>query len=156
VEEITINKIEWSAPEYDHKEHSTDWFWTMGLITLAVCVLAVWIRNYLFAVFIFISGCCLAMFNIRHPQEISFIIETEGITMGRDKYSWKNIKSFDIKKDGKNPKLLIQTSKYFLPVYTIPIPANLIGQIRESLLKFVPNAELEESKSMQLMEKLGV
>jgi hypothetical protein len=155
VQEITINKIEWSAPEYNYKERGTDWFWAMGLITIAVCGLAIWIHNYLFAIFIIISGCCLALFNIRHPQEITFAIETEGLTMGKDKYDWKGIKSFDIKKNGQNSKLLIKTSKYFLPVYTIPVPADLISNIKESLLKFVPNDELEESKSMQLMEKLG-
>ena len=155
VEEITINKIEWQAPEYIHKDRTVDWFWAMGLVTLAVCLLAIWIHNYLFAIFILISGCCLALFNIRHPENINFSITTEGITMGKDKYNWKSIKSFNIKNDSENPKLLIQTSKYFLPVYTIPVPANLIEEIRESILKFVPIVELEESKSMQFMEKLG-
>jgi hypothetical protein len=155
VEEITINKIEWSAPEYIHKDRDTDWFWAMGLATLVVFLIAIWIKNYLFGIFIIISGCCLALFNIRHPEEINFSIENNGITMGRDKYDWKSIKSFNIKKDSDNSKLLIQTNKYFLPIYTIPVPNNLIDEIKESVLKFVPNVELEESKSMQFMEKLG-
>lgn len=154
-EEITIEKIEWKALEYNHKERSPDWYWTVGLITLAVFVTAIWTGSYVFGIFLAISGASLALLNLRHPQEIEFSIETDGLTMGKDKYEWERIKSFNIKKrDGEN-KLLIETTKHFLPIYTIPIPNELVSEIKESLLKFIPTSELNESQSLQFMEKIG-
>ncbi len=155
MEEIALNTIEWSAPEYDHKERSVDWFWTIGLVTLIATIVAIWFASYVFAIFIFISGGCLIMFTLRPPLEINFSIETEGLTIGKDMYEWKNLKGFNIKKKKESAKLLIETRKYFLPVYTIPLPMDLIDEVKDELKKVIPNIELEESKSMQFMEKLG-
>ena len=156
MEEIIIEKIEWSAPEYNHKERSPDWLWSIGLVTLVTLVVAIWFKNYLFALFLLISGACLILFTIRHPRIISFSVDTNGLTIGKDKYPWKDLKGFNIKKDDTSPKLLIETKKYFLPVYTLPIPTDKVQELRTSFLKVLPNNEtLDESASMQFMEKLG-
>jgi hypothetical protein len=155
MEEIIIEKIEWSAPEYKHKEKSVDFIWTIGLVALVSCIIALWLKNYLFSVFIFISGACLILFSIRHPQDINFSIETDGITLGKEKYDWKKIKFFNIKKNKDEALLLIEIDKYLLPIYTIPLPLDKADQVRTSLLKVLQIKELEESKSMKFMEKLG-
>ena len=157
MDEIKINKIEWSAPEYSHKERGNDWFWTLGLVTVISCGIAIWLKNNMFAIFLLLSGGSLILFTLRHPKDVSYIIETKGITMGKDLYEWKNIKSFNIKSTEDEPlaKLLIETSKYMLPVYTIPFPQELQAQIKEDLLKILPRSEIDESKSMVFMEKLG-
>lgn len=155
MEEIVINKVEWSAPEYKHKEKSVDFLWAIGLIALVVCGIAIWRNNYLFSVFVLISGGSLILFSIRHPKDVMFSIETSGLTMGKDKYEWKKIKGFNIKKKDGEANLLIELDKYLLPIYTIPLPINLVPEVKESLLKVIPNIELDESKSMQFMEKVG-
>lgn len=155
MEEIIIDKIEWSAPEYKHKEKSVDFIWTIGLVAIVSCIVALWFKNYLFSIFIFISGTTLILFSIRQPQDVNFSIETSGITLGKDKYMWKKIKSFNIKKEDNTAILLIEIDKYLLPVYTIPLPIEKVDQARESLLKVTKSKELEESKSMKFMEKLG-
>lgn len=155
MEEIILDTIEWSAPEYDHKERTMDWFWTIGLIAVVAAIIEIWLHNYPFAIFILISGACLILFTLRHPQEIGFTIETEGLIIGNDKHEWKTIKGFKIKKGEERSKLLIQTGKYFLPVYTIPLPNEIMDQVKDSLKKVIPQIELEESHSMMFMEKLG-
>jgi len=157
MDEITLNKIEWSVPEYSHKERGNDWFWTIGLITLVACGIAIWLHNYVFAIFLLISGCSLIMFTLRHPQEVTYMIETKGLSMGKDLYQWKGLKSFNIKNIETEPysKLMIETSKYFLPVYTIPVPKDLEMKVKETLLLVIPRSEIDESKSMIFMEKLG-
>lgn len=155
MEEIIIDKIEWSAPEYKHKEKSMDFLWAIGLGAIIMCGLALWLSNYLFAVFIIISGASLILFSVRHPQEVHFSIETSGVTLGKDKYPWKMVKFFDIKKEDDYSVLLIELNKNLLPIYTIPIPLDEIPRIKESLLKVIPYKEMEESKSMKFMEKIG-
>jgi len=157
MDEIKIETIEWSAPEYSHKERGNDWFWTLGLITLIASGAAFWFNNNIFAIFILLSGGCLIMFTLRHPLDIPYKIETKGLTMGRDFHTWKSIKSFNVKSNDSDEfeKLLIETSKYVLPVYAIPFPRDLENQIKETLLKIVDRSEIDESKSMVFMEKLG-
>lgn len=155
MEEVSIEKIEWQAPEYTHKKRDMDFFWVIGLLTVVSAVVAIFMHNYLFAVFLIISGFCLILFTMRTPEVMTCIIERTGLTFGRDKYEWKEIKSFHIKKNEPFAKLLIHTSKHFLPVYTIPLPQDLIEKVRQSLLNMVPNVEMEESQSVLFMEKLG-
>lgn len=157
MDEVIINTIEWQAPEYSHKERDNDWFWAIGLITVIACGIAIWLHNYVFAVFLLISGASLIMFTFRPPQDVTYKIETRGLTMGKDSYEWKVIKSFNIKKSEKDvyDKLMVETSKYFLPIYTIPLPKELRDEIKENLLKVIPRSEIDESKSMVFMEKLG-
>lgn len=159
MDEIKIKTIEWSAPEYSHKERDNDWFWALGLITLISCGVAIWFHSYVFAIFIFISGCCLIMFTLRPPEDVSYTIETKGITLGKDLYSWKTIKSFNIKNNENESdqyvKLIIETSKYFLPLYTIPLPKTLADEVKENILKIIPRSEIDESKSMVFAEKIG-
>jgi hypothetical protein len=157
MDEIVIDTISWTVPEYSHKERGNDWFWALGLITIVACGVAIWLHNYVFAIFIIISGSCLILFTLRHPQDITYIIETKGLSMGKDLYSWKNLKSFNIKNIEKEQfsKLMIETNKYFLPVYTIPLPKEISKDVKETLLKIIEHSEIDESKSMVFAEKLG-
>lgn len=157
MDEIKLNTLSWTVPEYFHKERGNDWFWTIGLITIIACGIAIWLHNYVFAIFLFISGCCLILFTLRHPQDVTYTIETRGLFMGKDLYPWKGLKSFNIKniETETHLKLMIETSKYFLPIYTIPVPKNLESQVKETLLLVLPRSEIDESKSMVFMEKLG-
>ncbi len=157
MDEIQINTISWTLPEYSHKERGNDWFWTIGVITVVASGVAIWLHNYVFAIFLLISGCCLIMFTLRHPQNVTYIVETKGLSMGKDLYSWKEVKSFNIKNKDEDEyaKLLIETTKYFLPIYTIPLPKEKVMEVKEILLKVSTRSEIDESKSMVFMEKLG-
>lgn len=155
MENEKINKIEWKALEYEHKEHTIDWFWTVGLITIISFIVAIWTHNYLFGVFLLISGFCLILLSIQEPREISYSINNRGLTIGKNIYLWKNLKGFDIKKGQGKIKFLIEIDKYFLPKYSFIVPGELADEIKDSMLKFIPRIEIEESKSVMFMDKLG-
>lgn len=156
LEEINIDSIEWQAMEYEHKEHSNDFLWGVGLIALVGFGLAVWTGNYVFAIFIMIAGATLILFSIRKPGEIKCSIEKKGMSLGRDVFPWEKIKSFNISKGENDSKLFIEIDKYFLPTYTIVIPNEKIGVIKENLLKIIDqNKNLKDSRSMMFMDKIG-
>jgi hypothetical protein len=156
-DEIKIDTIEWLVPEYSHKERSPDWFWAIGIITVISCGVTLWLKSYIFSIFLAISGLCLIMFTLRHPQDVKYIVESKGLTMGKDLYPWKNIKSFNIKnnEDDDYAKLLIETNKHFLPIYTIPLEKEKVNEMKETLKKIIPRSEINESGSMLFAEKLG-
>lgn len=156
MEEITLETIEWQAPEYNHKKRGPDFFWAIGLIALVLAIIAAWMTNYVFAIFIIVSGASLIMFTLREPQDMNFTIKTEGLFIGKDRYEWKNIKGFNVKNGDPYGKLLIETSKYFLPVYTIPLPTSITEEVKTELIKIIPNKEIGESPSMAFAEKVGL
>jgi uncharacterized membrane protein len=155
MDEVTIERLEWSAPEYSHKVRSIDFFWAIGLASMIGAALAVWMHDFLFAVFILVSGFCLVLFYHREPKDIDFVIETSGITLGRTVYPWKSIMGFHIKKDEPFAKLMIATDRKFLPIHTVALPPELIGRVKAAFLKVVPDIDMEESQSTLFMEKIG-
>lgn len=156
-EKIKIETIEWAAPEYIHKEHSNDWFWTIGLIALVGCLAAIWFESYVFAIFIFVSGISLIMFSSKQPRTFEFKIDNKGLRANREDFVWKNIKSFNVKEadEGEYDKLLIETTKSFIPIYTFLIPKDLSETVRQEVVKLVPNSEIDESRTTQFAEKIG-
>ena len=155
MEDIKLDTIEWSALEYKHEEKSVDFLWTIGMVAVVIFVIAILMDNYLFAIFIVIAAAALILMSIRHPKEINFSIDTFGLTLGKEKYLWKKVKGFDIKTSENGSTLLVQTDKYFLPIYTIPLPAEKIDIIKDNLIKVIPRIELNESRSIKFMEKIG-
>jgi len=154
-DEIILPTIVWQGPEYTHQEKTVDFLWTIGLIAIVLAGLAVWNANYLFAIFILLSACCLILFSVRPPQIVNVEINTDGIKIGRSFYVWKSVAGFHIIKGTPYAKLLLKTKRQFLPVLTITIPAERVSETRTTLLKVIPDIELAESRSMQFMEKLG-
>jgi hypothetical protein len=157
MEEIRLDTITWSIPEYDHKDRSVDWFWGVGIAVFLAFGIALFTGNYMFGLFILVAGGSLMLFSARPPQNISITIETNGFTMGTESYGWKKVQGFKIKKDNTGAKLIVHIDKKFLPVYTLRLPNELVAQVNENLLKVVPlEEELDESPSMVFMEKIGL
>ena len=158
-DEVIIDKVEWSAPEYTHRERTNDWFWTVSVLTIVACGFALWSQNYIFAIFLALSGLCLIIFTVRHPREVDHMIETKGFTMGkRDFYEWKKIKGFNVKDgpDDRYVKLLIETTGHFLPIHTIPVPKDKIAEVKMNLFKLIPKIDIDESQSTIFAEKIGL
>lgn len=157
MDKIIIDNIEWTAPEYKHKEHSNDWFWAIGLLSIIGAIVTIWFKNYIFAIFILLSGSSLIMFSIRQPKDLTFGINKEGVYAGRDFFKWEEIKSFNIKNNENEPysKLLIETKKHFLPIYTLPLPKEYKNQIQENIIKIITPSDIKESQTAILAERIG-
>lgn len=151
-----INTIEWKAPEYKHKERSMDFFWTIGIVAIVSAIIAIWFGNYVFAIFIIVAGGCLIMFTFKKPENIEFAIDNDGLHIGKDMYPWKNIKSFDVKEGMPFGKLMVETSRKFLPIFTIPLPSDISNQVEDEFEKIAERKEIAESQSMAFAEKIGL
>jgi hypothetical protein len=75
--------------------------------------------------------------------------------VGKDVHPWNKVKGFRIKDDGIYPKLLVLTAKQFMPMYAIPLIPNIVADVKDTLLKLIPETEIEESRSTLFMEKIG-
>ena len=75
--------------------------------------------------------------------------------MGRQKFIWKSIDGFNIKKGEPYTKLIIKTTQKFLPVLMVPVPSEIISEIQSTLQEVLPTVEIEESRGMQFLERIG-
>lgn len=156
-----MEKLEWSALEYEEKERSADWFWALGIIVVTSSVASIIFGNYFFAVLLFLSGLLLGFFAVKKPEIVSYELNNQGLKIRTRLYPYENIKSFWVqidKTEEKNlkPTLFIKSERVFMPVISIPIEYIMAGDIHSIMLsKNVVEEEMKEHPSLKIMESLG-
>jgi hypothetical protein len=150
-----MEKLEWSAPEYEEKERGSDWFWALGIIVVAGSAASVIYGNYFFAVILILGGILLRLFAIKKPKTVNHELGERGLKIGNSLYPYENIKSFCVRTEPK-PIFLVKSERFFLPIISMPIEKNWVEEIRSIMLsKNVTEEEMIEHSSERIMDSLG-
>jgi len=150
--------LSWKTREHNHTEHSSDWFWAVGIIALGAAVLAIYFENYLFAVLITLAAFTAVLYAKADPQEITVRIDRKGVRVDNVLYPFTTLQAFwveDVEQYGKD-QLIIRSRKFLVPYIIVPIPesANPL-EIQDFLLDFLREEEMEEPVAHKIMENLG-
>ncbi len=153
--ENNIQPMHWTAPSHTHQTKSKDWMWGVGLAAFLGAGIAIYLQNYVFGIFILMGGAVMIMMYASPAVEIPFEINNDGIKVGTTMHYYKSLNGFTVKNAPKEI-LMIETKSYFLPVITIPIPEHSANSIRVTLSNVLTELDLQESRSMQFAEKIGL
>ncbi|OGF89435.1 hypothetical protein A3I27_01535 [Candidatus Giovannonibacteria bacterium RIFCSPLOWO2_02_FULL_43_11b] len=141
-----LTLFSWEAEEFEHHEKGKDWFWAVGIVTFGFFALAIILQNYLFAIMVLIGGFAVALHGSKKPKIIHFAITSRGVTVDKVLYTYDNLKYFWINYDPPHIRdLYLISNKTFQPQITIPLWNIDPNEIREHLLKFLEEKEIEES-----------
>jgi hypothetical protein len=147
--------ISWNAPEHLHVEKRQDWYWAVGIITLALTAVAIILGNIITAVFIVVSVTALVIHASKPSQNVYHEINDRGIIVGGTLYPFLTLESFWISHDEFPPKILVKSRKTFMPYIVIYIDEVDPEKVREILLKYIAETEHHESLLKHLLERLG-
>ena len=156
-----MEKLEWSALEYEEKERDKNWFWALGIIVATSAITSIIYGNYFFAALILLGGSLLAFFAIKNPELVNYEINLAGVKIRSRLYPFENIKSFWVQADpegrtGLPPMLFIKSERLFMPVISIPITEDMAEDIYYIMTsKNIPEEEMKEHASLKIMESLG-
>ena len=157
-----MERIEWSALEYEEKERSSDWFWALGVIVFTGSLTALIYGNYFFAALIILSGTLLGFFATKKPDLVFYELNDRGLKIRTRLYPYENIQSFWIQIEhpehrvGLKPILFVRSERVFMPVISIPIEEPLAQNIHSIFIsKDIPEEEMREHPSEKIMESLG-
>jgi hypothetical protein len=96
-------EMSWSVITHEHKEHSVDWYWALGVLALAGAVLSVFFGNLLLAVIILLgAGSRWAYLVARGPREHEVKIDDRGLMIDGTRYPYSSIHSFWVEHDARN------------------------------------------------------
>jgi hypothetical protein len=159
-ENISNEKLEWSALEYEEKERSTDWFWALGVIIITSSLASIIFNNYFFAVVLLMSGVLLGFFANRKPDMVNYELNEKGLKIRNTLYPYKNIHCFWVQKrdtqTNLEPMLFIKIEKLFMPMIAIPIEDYLTEEIHSIMLFYdIKEEEMKEHPSLKIMDSLG-
>lgn len=156
-----MEKLQWSALEYEEKDRTNDWFWALGVIVVTSSVAAIIYENYFFAALLFLSGMLLWFFAIKKPEMVSYELNDRGLKIRTQLYPYENIKSFwvQVDRDGEgklSPTLFINSERFFMPVLSIPIEEAIADDIHDIMLsRNIEEEEMKDHLSIKIMDVLG-
>ena len=148
-------KIIWSAPEYEHKDKGTDWYFALGIIAISASVASFLLNNILFSILILIGAITLAMYGVRKPSILNIEINDRGILVNKTLYPFNTLKAFWVEENTTPPKLIIQSEKTFMPYLILSLENTNTDKVRIFLLEHIKEKELSEPLSQKIMEYLG-
>ena len=149
-------EIFWSAQEYEQPKKSSDWFWGLGILTLALAIASLLLKNLLFAIFIVLAGFAAALYGARKPRTIKFSVTARGIQIADRFYPYESLRSFWLRYDPPRKKELeIISKKLFMPRFVLPLGDADPNEVRSVLERVLKEEEVEESLAEIVAERLG-
>lgn len=149
--------IEWKALEHAHYEHSREWYWAVGIIAVSGAILALYFGNIILAILISITGFTSILHAHTKPRILKYRISRRGIQAGGTAYPYSILQSFWVIDEEINDRIILKSQKILLPYIVIPFDSTVIDPdtIREYLLEYLDEEEMDEPISQKIMERLG-
>lgn len=148
--------VTWEAPEHHHLEKSGDWYWALGIITIASTLAAIFFGNILFALVLALSGGVVALMSARRPRVIPFAVTVRGLRVNDQLYPFATLESYAIDEDHpRGPQLLVKSQRLFMPLIILPIPEAYVDDVEDIVKERLPEEHLEEPFFEKLMEFAG-
>ena len=151
--------ITWSAPVHEHREHTTDWYWAVSIITVSLAVAFILLGNILLSFILIIGIGTILLHSKNPPHMVEHEISRKGIRSGEKLRPWHTLEAFWVleEQNDKNihvsPKLLLISEKPYLPQIVIPLdnaPLKEIHQILIKKLEEIPQSEPFASRFMRM------
>jgi hypothetical protein len=147
----------WTAPEYEYRPRSSDWYWWVGTFGFVGAGAAIWFENYLLGGLLVLGTLLLLVFSKREPLNHEIVIDETGISIDGTLYAMNTIDHFWIAEPVHNQQYArliihraysIQASNTYLIDSEIPL-----AELREFLLQFTTEKEYRESDTLVRLEE---
>jgi hypothetical protein len=151
-----MKNFSWQAPEYPYKKKSTDWYWTVGIISTALVVTSIIFGNVLFGAVIGLGAFTLTMFASRKPDMITVDVSDKGIAVDKTLYPYTGLESFFMDLEHHNgPKLIIKSKKVIIPLIAMPLATENTDELHSFLSTHLKEEVFEQGLMQTIFDRLG-
>lgn len=148
--------IRWQAFEHDHTPRGSDWFWALGIVALCIALISAIFGDLLFGVLVLVAAGTLALLARVPPTLIKFELSDRGIRIGETMHRFEEIIAFWVEEhDADPPVLLVDTTKWMSPNFSIPLVDVDPKAVRAFLLERAEETPMKESGAHKILEFFG-
>lgn len=143
----------WDGQEYAFEEHGADWYWALGIITIAAILASILFSNILLALVILAGSGTIALQAAKHRRTHRFTIYDTGLAIDDNLYLFTSMRDFAILEyvdPSLPPALSLKTNHIMAPHLLIPIHDYDPEEIYDYISSHIPEGEHEET----LVERL--
>ncbi len=152
---MSSENISWQAPEYMHREKTSDWYWIVGIVTISIALISIILNNVIFGILIIVCSFTLSLFASRKPQKITIELDNVGIVVGKTRYPYETLESFWIETREIHPRILLKSKKTVSTFIIILLGNSSPEEIHAKLLSHLPETEHTEPLLEKLLIYLG-
>lgn len=146
--------FQWRGMEYENYGISRRMFLILTFALCGIILYALISNNPIMAITFILIGVAGYLHYQKEARELDFTIISEGIVIGKEIYSFDNIKSFWIHYDPPYTKVVsLHIHGTVIPYVHIPIHDEDPVKIRAVLLEFIPE-EKQEPTLVDTLERL--
>lgn len=142
----------WKEKEFEKGVRTKQWYIFFSIVFLLLIGVALFFKNYLLAILIFIAGFIL--WFSENENETQFVeISKRGIRIDDEYIPYEKIHAFWITKNeiGK-PILILKVERNLHPIETLAIGKNInLEELRNVLLEYIEEKEMDEPSSNKLV-----
>lgn len=148
--------LRWEAYEYEYRDKRADWYWALWIIVIATATTAIILNNISLGVLLVVAGAMVTLFSRRMPRVVEFEINEQGVLSHGAVYDFKSLESFHVDERGENnSRILIKSKKKLMPLLVIPLGGVQPEEVRQILVKRLPQEEISESLVQIFADYLG-
>lgn len=140
--------IEWQAPAFKYYPKDVSWYWMSFIIASLVMAFAIFQKNFLFAIFIFLAEISVLILARRQPELIKFKIDDKGITIIDKTYLFNDLEKFCLRPDSEDKnfeELVLKKKTHFNPYLKIFVDIEASSRVRDILSQKLTEETYEDS-----------
>jgi hypothetical protein len=127
----------------------------LGIIAIAGVILATFLGNFLFGLVIGIGAVALGLHALRHPKMIQCEIQERGVRIDDTLFPYRTLESFWVDERVLPNRLLLKSQKMFMPHIIVPLADASADEVRDILLDYLDEEEVQETFSDRIVELAG-
>ncbi len=155
---IEEKEITWEAPEFDYVEKDLKWYVIFGAIFFVIALFGWLENNFLFIVFIILSGILVTFLSSRKPENIRFKLEEDGFKIGSsNSYKYSDVTAFAVvERENKTNLLVFRRKTVVNPYLKLPLVKNMTAEVKDFLGSKLKEGEYEETLVDTLIDWIGL
>lgn len=148
--------LEWTASEYVEHEKSNTWFVWLGVIALALLILAVFvIKEYTFAALIVVMTVSIVVWARRPAMEMHYQLSADMIAVNDKQFMLHGFRAFGVLQEGAIYYAVLLPIKRFSPGVNVYFPHKLGEQIVDVFGATLPMEDIKPDFIDKLTNRLN-
>jgi len=131
----------WATLDYIPEDKSIFWYFLWGILLGGSLVYAIFTFNFLFAVVIIIGFIFVFHPDFRKLKSIRVELTDEYIKIDDNEFKLNDYYTFSIYKINERNFLELYPKSFFKKEIHLPLPEDLVEQVREDLKKIMPESK---------------
>ncbi len=141
------DEVNWKIEEPNFMPKTTEWFWALGILALALIVFSILLKNYLLIIILALAIFIIYSSKNKKPELINFRLDNDGLYIENKFYPYDSFESFWIFEAhaDKERELALRSKRHLSPLLIVPFHNNDEPQIRKIIAKYLTESEEQES-----------